>query len=83
MLLPDWPTMPKCKRCGGSGHEPDLAKAGRAIRKARLRKGLALRKVARQAKCSATYLCDIEHGRRAAFSGAKARRLMAVLGVTL
>jgi len=49
-----------CPRCGGSGKLPDSS----WMRSTRLEKGLSLREVANEIGISASYLSDLERGRR-------------------
>jgi transcriptional regulator with XRE-family HTH domain len=70
--------MSVCRRCFGTGVELDLRAAGQQLRSDRTRAGLTALEVARLAKVSAAYVCDIEHGRRAV-AGAKAQRIFEVV----
>ena len=54
-----------CKRCGGSGFEPDHAFTGATFRKRRLDAGLTQRQVATSVGCSVQHISDLEQGRRA------------------
>jgi cytoskeletal protein RodZ len=56
--------MKECPKCGGSGVIQDDAVLGVELRKKREGIGLTLREVSRRMKISASYLCDLEHGRR-------------------
>lgn len=69
-----------CKRCRGSGKEPDWGALGDVVRRQRKAKGLGLREVARAVRVSASFLCDLELGRRS-WQGDKARAVLTLLGV--
>lgn len=70
----------KCKRCGGTGREPNAASLGKQLRRARLQAGIGLREVARWIGCSPTYIVTLEKGMHA-FMGPKAKRYARILGV--
>lgn len=53
-----------CKRCSGSGFEPDPKTIGESMRKAREDAGLSLRQVATRMGYSAAYVSDLERGQR-------------------
>lgn len=72
--------MSTCRRCGGSGKEPDLRKLGQRVRSARLGKRLTLRGLAKVLDMSPAYISDIENGNRE-IQGDKAQRLMTHLGL--
>lgn len=72
--------MSTCRRCGGSGKEPDLQEIGGRIRDARVNAGLTLRELARRLDMSPVYISDIENGNRE-IQGDKAQRLMTHLGI--
>ena len=67
-----------CRRCGGTGHEPDWHGLGQQLRAARTARGWSLRAAARKAGVSAQYLCDLEMGRRS-MQGPKALRVRRIL----
>lgn len=74
--------MTRCRCCGGSGREPDWRKWGQRIRAARRRKGWTLRELARRARCSAAYICDLEYGRRGGgLNGPATLRILRILGM--
>jgi len=54
----------KCKRCNGSGAEPDHALIGRGIKDRRLAIGRTLTQVAFGMGISVPYLCLLESGTR-------------------
>ena len=66
----------KCPRCDGSGRIANLD--GEAFRTARERSGITLREVARRAHVSASYVSDIEHGRRSPSADTRERMLQAL-----
>ena len=70
----------ECKRCHGSGKEPDWRALGIRVRTERVNKGLGLREVARAVRVSASFLSDLELGRRS-WEGTKARAVLTMLGV--
>lgn len=72
--------MTLCRRCGGTGHEPDWRKLGRMIRTARERLGWTKVELARLTGVSAQYVGDLEGGRRA-MQGPKARRVLTKVGL--
>jgi predicted transcriptional regulator len=53
-----------CPKCGGTGKVIDDKALGRELNKKRMAKGVKLREVAREMKFSASYICDLEKGRR-------------------
>jgi len=53
-----------CRRCGGSGVEVDDRDIGKRMRKLRQKRGLSLRDAAKKMQVTASYLCDLELGRR-------------------
>ena len=53
-----------CKHCAGTGVEPDNAAIGAAMRGIRIASHQTLRNVAATMEISATYLSDLELGRR-------------------
>lgn len=57
------PTLP-CDKCDGTGQLPDDRKLGRQMRVARQRGPQSLRDVATYLGFSASYVCDLELGRR-------------------
>ncbi len=71
--------MSLCRRCGGSGVEPDWKAVGCKARQARMNKGLSQREAAKKANVSPAYLCDLENGRRG-WQGDGAQRVAEVLG---
>lgn len=54
-----------CRRCAGTGYEPDHSQVGREYRTKRERMGLSLREVSRRVGVSVAYLSDLERGHRA------------------
>ncbi len=54
----------KCKRCGGSGLEPDHKAVGRQMRDKRERANISLSEMARRLGFSKAYVSDLELGRR-------------------
>lgn len=72
--------MEACRRCGGSGTEPDMKAFGEAVRAEREKRGWSLREFARRARCSPAYVHDVEYGRRGGkFSGEATERIMNLL----
>lgn len=71
-----------CRHCGGDGCEIDPEEVGRIVRWKREGDGLALREVARRARCSAAYVSDLERGRRP-WGGKVARLVLRIVGVDL
>lgn len=70
----------KCRRCGGTGREPNWARIGTVVRERREELGLTAREVARRAGCSATYVSLLESGERGVTNmGVKARRIFKTL----
>lgn len=55
---------PSCKRCNGTGLEPDHHETGKQMRALREETGRSLRSVASAIGISAPYLSDMELGRR-------------------
>jgi hypothetical protein len=53
-----------CRCCAGSGNEMDDAAVGDEMRGLRLRSRLSLSKLAKRLALSASYLCELEYGRR-------------------
>lgn len=53
-----------CPTCKGSGKIKDRDEIGYQLRKMREKKGLSLRKMAKQMKISAAHLSDLELGQR-------------------
>ena len=53
-----------CRRCGGSGHEPDDRAIGERMRRRRKGASRSLRWLAQRLGFTASYLCDLELGRR-------------------
>lgn len=53
-----------CKRCAGTGLEPDHSETGKLMRSKREDTGVSLRTVATAMEISAPYLSDMELGRR-------------------
>ena len=58
-----------CKRCNGTGDEPDQKTIGSMLRAKRISKGRSLRVVADLMRKSAPYISDLELGRRQWNSG--------------
>ena len=56
--------MQPCRRCGGSGTEPDDRAIGAEMREKRRAAGLSLRDAAKRMGLSASYLSDLERGNR-------------------
>ncbi len=72
----------RCHRCGGSGLEPDWKRLGLRVRRERLRRGIALRKMAKLLRVSASHLCDMELGRRS-WNGPAGRRYLKRFGIKM
>lgn len=53
-----------CKRCGGTGREQDDRAIGERMRKKREAKDISLRDLGARLGLTASYLCDLELGRR-------------------
>lgn len=53
-----------CPRCGGSGRVPDDRVLGAVMRAKRTAADLSLRDMAKRTGVTASYLCDLELGRR-------------------
>jgi hypothetical protein len=53
-----------CKRCGGTGEEPDRKTTGAEVKEARLSKGQPRHRVAKLMRISVTFLHDLEAGSR-------------------
>jgi len=70
----------ECTRCRGTGKEPDWRALGQAVRVKREAKGFGLREVARAVQVSASFLSDLELGRRS-WQGNKARAVLTFLGM--
>lgn len=70
-----------CRRCAGTGHEPDWTHLGKRIRAARKEMGIGVRELARRAGCSAAYVVDLEYGRRSGLKGTKARKVLTIVGL--
>lgn len=73
--------MSTCRRCGGSGQEPDAREIGEDVRDARMDRGLSMRGLADETGVSAAYISMIEHGEGFP-QGDGAKRVMAYLGVS-
>jgi len=56
--------MPVCPRCGGTGKIKDDKIIGENCKKLRNECGKSLREVGKKMGFSASYICDLEHGRR-------------------
>lgn len=54
----------KCTRCNGTGIEPENRELGLEFRNMRKRHKYTLRELASRMGISASYLCDLELGRR-------------------
>lgn len=54
----------KCRRCNGTGAEPDQKKTGEDKRRERIESGFSQTLVADDMGISAAYLSDLERGRR-------------------
>jgi len=54
----------QCPKCKGRGAIPDPKQVGAMNRIIRLKAGLSLREVARRMRFSASYISDLELGRR-------------------
>jgi len=63
-----------CKRCNGTGLEPDPSEVGKRMRHMREKAGISLRDAADKMGVSAAYLSDMERGNRA-FSSDRIRQL--------
>lgn len=73
------PTL-RCRHCGGKGVVPNAAFIGASMRTKRERLGLGVRQIARLARCSASYVSDLESGRRG-WDGPVAQRISELLRV--
>ena len=73
-------TVDVCRRCGGTGHEPDHERIGEAMRRDREAAGLTLVQIAERMGVSGSYLSDLERGKRAWHEPIRQRYLTA-LGV--
>ena len=69
-----------CRRCNGTGLEPDNVAIGAAMRERRKQAGVSLRALGARLGLSASYLCDLELGRRA-WNAAQITRYEAGLAV--
>jgi len=56
--------MRNCKRCGGTGREPDHRAIGNELRKIRQAAGVSATRIAERMKITKAYLSDLELGRR-------------------
>ncbi len=54
----------ECRRCGGTGNEPDAQAIGEELRLMRQGAGVSQREMARLMGISPSYLCDLEQGLR-------------------
>lgn len=54
----------QCSRCGGTGQEPDWRQQGHAMRELRKNHGHSLRAMSNFLGISASYLSDMELGKR-------------------
>ena len=73
--------MAKCKRCRGTGREPDWKALGERVRKKRERRGIGVRELARLVKCTPAYISDLERNNRASWYGTVAQRVLDYLKV--
>lgn len=73
----------KCKRCNGSGKEPDWRALGQRVRERREELEMSQAELARRAKCSRAYVSHLEGGitTTRGVTAAKAQRILAVLGI--
>lgn len=53
-----------CRRCAGTGIEPNPIAIGSSMRALRIKAKLSIREVARRCSLSAAYISDLELGRR-------------------
>lgn len=68
----------KCPRCGGTGQVLDDIETGKKFREARIKAGFTGRQLAERMNLSASYLSDLELGRRS-WNAAKVKRFMDAL----
>jgi transcriptional regulator with XRE-family HTH domain len=55
---------PRCECCAGTGKKLNHYDVGRKMRELRMSKGLTLKEVVAAIGYTASYLSDLEHGRR-------------------
>lgn len=67
-----------CRRCDGSGYEPNHLETGQEMRIMREREGVSLLTLAKACRVSAAYLSDLERGRRNWNERLKVRYLQAL-----
>lgn len=54
----------QCERCNGTGKDINHVEIGQRLKARRLKKGLALREIARRTGFTPPYVHDLEYGRR-------------------
>lgn len=71
--------MPTCRRCHGTGKEPDWVTFGIKMRWKRTARKMSLQDVGAAVGCSKAYISDLERGNRG-WEGDTARKVIAFLG---
>ena len=68
----------KCRRCAGTGREPDHGAKGAEMKRKRLATGFSMRQLARKMGISNAYLCGLERGSKAWNDGLERRYVEAL-----